>query len=164
MAPQPVNCFLFKVRFTLPLLYQDPKGTAKSVSFGFLRRRQGSDPREIHPRSVMANICSNDARSEMKAPRADSAACERQQSSGGSFMQDAFARPSARCAQARMSASRTFAFHCAYGEYPLSSITNKIEPDLVCVSFSQTVGQVMSCFGDECLRTIKRKHARGRIK
>ena len=25
-------------------------------------------------------------------------------------------------------------------------------------------GQVMSCFGDGCLRTIRRKHARGRIK
>ena len=93
MAPQPVNCFLFKVRFTLPLLYQDPKGTAKSVSFGFLCSLKGSDPREIHTRSVMANICSNAARSEMKAPRAGSAACGRQQSSGGSFTQDAFARP-----------------------------------------------------------------------
>ena len=47
------------VRFSVVLLHQNPKDTAKSVSFGFLRSFKGSAPREIHPRSVMANICSN---------------------------------------------------------------------------------------------------------
>ena len=33
--------------------------TAKSVSFGFLCSRQGSDPRALQTSSVMENICSN---------------------------------------------------------------------------------------------------------
>ena len=76
-------------------------------------------------------------------------------------MQDAFARPPVRCAQARMSESRTFAFHCAYGEYPLSSITNKIEPDLVCVSFSQTVGASHVLFWGRMFAYDKKKTCAG---
>ena len=61
--------------FESPRLHQNPKDTAKSVSFGFLRSRQGSDPRVLGTLSVKENICSNATRSEMKDPRAGSAAC-----------------------------------------------------------------------------------------
>ena len=50
------------------------RDTAKSVSFGFLRSRQGSDPRVLGTLSVKENIYSNATRSEMKDPRAGSAA------------------------------------------------------------------------------------------
>ena len=49
------------VRFSVVLLHQNPKDTAKSVSFGFLRSFKGSAPRGIALRSVMANISSNAA-------------------------------------------------------------------------------------------------------
>ena len=72
--------------FESPRLHQNPKDTAKSVSFGFLRSRQGSDPRVLGTLSVKENICSNATRSEMKDPRAGSAAAAA----------DAFARAVAR--------------------------------------------------------------------
>ena len=72
--------------FESPRLHQNPKDTAKSVSFGFLRSRQGSDPRVLGTLSVKENIYSNATRSEMKDPRAGSAAAAA----------DAFARAVAR--------------------------------------------------------------------
>ena len=50
---------LNKNRFMLLPLHQDPKDTARAVSFGFLRSLNGSDPRVIEPLGVTANICSN---------------------------------------------------------------------------------------------------------
>ena len=64
------------VRFSVVLLHQNPKDTAKSVSFGFLCSRQGSDPRVLGTPSVTANICSITAGSVMKDSRAGSAAAQ----------------------------------------------------------------------------------------
>ena len=60
--------------FESPRLHQNPKDTAKSVSFGFLCSRQGSGPRVLRTQSVMENICSNTAGGVMIDSRAGSAA------------------------------------------------------------------------------------------
>ncbi len=62
--------------FESPRLHQNPKDTAKSVSFGFLRSRQGSDTRDLRTLNVTENICSNTAGGVMINPRAGSAAAQ----------------------------------------------------------------------------------------
>ena len=61
--------------FESPRLHQNPKDTAKSVSFGFLCSRQGSDPRALGTPSVTENKWSNTAGGVMINPRVGSAAC-----------------------------------------------------------------------------------------
>ena len=62
--------------FESPRLHQNPKDTAKSVSFGFLCSRQGSDPRDLRTLNVTENICSNTAGGVMINPRVGSAAAQ----------------------------------------------------------------------------------------
>ena len=58
------------------MLHQNSKDTAKSVSFGFLCSRKGSDPRDLRTLNVTENICSNTAGGVMINPRVGSAAVQ----------------------------------------------------------------------------------------
>ena len=74
LSPFPITRDMSDIYGEAPLV-TTCRDTAKSVSFGFLRSRQGSDPRVLGTLSVKENIYSNATRSEMKDPRAGSAAC-----------------------------------------------------------------------------------------